>query len=433
LRKATRGQLKGKCVAANEGTTFPFRVRANVQLSDSEVNFSPVRVALYEPTWNVACPLELRCGKEGYVPIRFLRIAIVWLLLLATFWVFEPYLTALWFSASAPRTVAPRGNLAASEQASIELFKNVSPSVVHVFARAVSSSSLFSDDQETAVQSGSGVVWDTAGHVITNNHVITGTAQIGVRLSSGEFVEARVVGAAPNYDLAVLQLERTRSALRPIAIGHSADLQVGQNTFAIGNPYGLEQTLTSGIVSAVRRRLPQGNAREVKGMIQTDAAINPGNSGGPLLDSAGRLIGINSAILSGSGASAGIGFAIPVDMVNRVATELIRTGHVPLPGIGIVAAKQDEATSLGIDGVIIVRTLPDSPAAKAGIEGVSANGVIRDVVTQVNGKPIHSMDELASTFEDAGIGKQVTLTLERGGQARTVNVVVADISQSGQG
>jgi 2-alkenal reductase len=345
----------------------------------------------------------------------------------------EPYLTALWFSASAPRVVTPRGDLASSERATIDLFKNVSPSVVHVFARSAPTSSLFSDEQESVVQSGSGIMWDAAGHVITNNHVISGTAQIGVRLTSGEFVTARVVGAAPNYDLAVLQLERPKSSLRPIAIGRSADLQVGQSTFAIGNPYGLDQTLTSGIVSALGRRLPMGTAREVKGMIQTDAAINPGNSGGPLLDSAGRLIGVNSAILSGSGASAGIGFAIPVDVVNRVATELIRKGHVPLPGIGIVAAKQGEATRLGIDGVIILRTLPDSPAAKAGIEGVSGDGVVNDVITQVNGKPIHSMDELASSFEDAGIGSQVTLTLERGGQTRTVRMTIADVSQLAQG
>jgi 2-alkenal reductase len=363
------------------------------------------------------------------VPIRFLRLAIVWLLLLATVWVLEPYLSALWFSASAPRAVTPRGNLAASEQATIELFRNVSPSVVHVFARATPTVSLFSDTQESVVQSGSGIIWDAAGHVITNNHVISGTAQIGVRLTSGEFVTARVVGAAPNYDLAVLQLERPKSALRPIAIGRSTDLQVGQSTFAIGNPYGLDQTLTSGIVSALGRRLPTATPREVKGMIQTDAAINPGNSGGPLLDSAGRLIGVNSAILSGSGASAGIGFAIPVDVVNRIATELIRTGHVPSPGIGIVAAKQEEAASLGVDGVIIVRTLPSSPAAKAGIEGATAGGAVRDIITGADGKPIHSMDELASALEDVGIGKQVTLTVERDGQTRTVKMTVADISK----
>jgi 2-alkenal reductase len=366
------------------------------------------------------------------VPIRFVRLAIIWLLLLASFWVMQPYLLAL-FSASTPRTVAPKGSLAASEQSTIELFKNASPSVVHVFARAKPTISMFSEAQESAVQSGSGIIWDLAGHVVTNNHVITGTAQIGVRLTSGDFVAARVVGAAPNYDLAVLQMQRPRSVLHPIAVGHSADLQVGQSTFAIGSPFGLDLTLTSGIVSALGRRLPSVTAREVKGMIQTDAPINPGNSGGPLLDSAGRLIGVNSAILSGSGASAGIGFAIPVDVVNRVATELIRNGHVPLPGIGIVAAKQAEATSLGIDGVIIVRTLPGSPAANAGIEGADADGMIRDVIAKVNGKPIHSMDELTSNLEDAGIGKQVDLTIERDGQSRDVKVTVGDISQLSQG
>ena len=333
---------------------------------------------------------------------------------------------------SSLRTVTPRADLAASEQATVRLFKEVSPSVVHVFARGTPSTSMFSDEQSSVVQSGSGIVWDVAGHVITNNHVISGTAQIGVRLTSGEFVAARVVGAAPNYDLAVLQLERPRSALHPIGVGRSADLQVGQSTFAIGNPYGLDQTLTSGIVSALGRRLPSVTAREVKGMIQTDAPINPGNSGGPLLDSAGRLIGVNSAIVSGSGASAGIGFAIPVDIVNRVAAELIRDGHVPLPGIGIVAAKQGQATSLGIDGIIVLRTLPGSPAAQAGIEGVSDDGLVGDIITEVNGKPVHSMEELTSILEDKGVGKQVELTVERAGRTRTLKLSVGDISQLAQ-
>lgn len=366
------------------------------------------------------------------MPVRFLRLAIVWLLLLVTLWVVQPFLTALWFSASAPRTVTPRADLSATEQATVRLFKEVSPSVVHVFARGTPSRSVFSDQQESTVQSGSGIVWDVAGHVITNHHVINGTAEIGVRLTSGEFVAARVVGAAPNYDLAVLQLDRPRSALHPIAVGRSADLQVGQSTFAIGNPYGLDQTLTSGIVSALGRKLPSVTAREVKGMIQTDAPINPGNSGGPLLDSAGRLIGVNSAILSGSGASAGIGFAIPVDIVNRVAAELIHNGHVPLPGVGIVAAKQDQATSLGVDGVIILRTLPGSPAAQAGLEGASEDGVVRDIITEANGKPVHSMEELTSILDDEGIGKRVELTVERAGQTRTVKLTIGDISQLAQ-
>jgi 2-alkenal reductase len=270
--------------------------------------------------------------------------------------------------------------------------------------------------------------------VITNYHVISGTDRIGARLTSGEFVNARVVGVAPTYDLAVLELEELRSPLRPIAVGRSADLQVGQQTFAIGNPYGLEQTLTSGIISALHRRLPTATSHEISGVIQTDAPINPGNSGGPLLDSAGRLIGVNSAIISGSGASAGIGFAIPVDLVNRIASELIRNGRVPVPGIGIIAASERETTRLNIDGIVIVRTLPESPAAKAGLEGADVNGgAVTDVVTSVNGQPVHSMSDLANILEEVGVGKTVKLTVMRDGQSRSVDVPVADTSQQAQG
>ena len=284
------------------------------------------------------------------------------------------------------------------------------------------------------VQSGSGSVWDAAGHVVTNYHVIHGMTAIGARLASGEFVKASIVGVAPNYDLAVLQLERPRSVLPPIAIGRSNDLQVGQATFAIGNPYGLEQTLTTGIISALHRRLPTETEHEVGDVIQTDAPINPGNSGGPLLDSSGRMIGVNSAIISGSGASAGIGFAIPVDVVARVARQLIREGHVPLPGIGIVGAKESEATRLGIDGVIVVRALPGSPADNTGLEGAaSAGGIVEDVITAVNGHAVHSMSDLARVFEKAGIGNNVELTVSRDGQSRTVSVKVADISKFEQG
>ncbi|WP_420133659.1 S1C family serine protease [Rhodopseudomonas sp.] len=363
---------------------------------------------------------------------RLLRIAVVWLLLLATAWVAQPYLASLWFSVSGPRTVTARGDLAPAELSTIELFKRVSPSVVHVYAQSArrpTPSFEQQDAQQGGVQSGSGVIWDAAGHVITNNHVIQGASTLGARLSSGEFVTARVVGTAPNYDLAVLQLERPRTALRPIAIGSSSDLQVGQAAFAIGNPYGLEQTLTTGIVSALQRRLPTAAAHEVSGVIQTDAAINPGNSGGPLLDSAGRLIGLNTAIISGSGASAGIGFAIPVDAVNRVATALIRTGTVPVPGIGVIAADENEAARLGIDGVVVVRTLPDSPAARAGLVGASETGMVEDVIIGANGQEVHSMSDLAGTLESVGLGNEVKLQVMRNGRVRTVNVKVTDISR----
>jgi 2-alkenal reductase len=368
------------------------------------------------------------------LPGRLSRVITAWLLLLATAWVAEPYVVALWSAAAGPRTVAARGDLSQAEQATIKLFRTASPSVLHVFARAEQQNSLLDEDQQGVVQSGTGIVWDTAGHVITNYHVISGTDRIGARLTSGEFVNARVVGVAPTYDLAVLELEDLRSPLQPIAVGRSADLQVGQQTFAIGNPYGLEQPLTSGIISALHRRLPTATSHEISGVIQTDAPINPGNSGGPLLDSAGRLIGVNSAIISGSGASAGIGFAIPVDLVNRIASELIRNGRVPVPGIGIIAASERETTRLNIDGIVIVRALPQSPAAKAGLEGADANGgAVTDVITSVNGEPVHSMSDLANILEEVGVGKTVKLTVMRDGQSRSVDVPVADTSQQAQG
>jgi S1-C subfamily serine protease len=364
---------------------------------------------------------------------RLIRIATVWLLLLATAWVAEPYVVAYLASATSPRPVTPRGDLTAAEKTTIKVFRTASPSVVHVFARANQGFSLFEPEQ-SVVQSGSGIIWHAAGHVITNNHVVSGTNEIGARFSSGELVAARVVGTAPNYDIAVLQLERARSELRPIAVGRSADLQVGQAAFAIGNPYGLEQTLTSGIISALNRRLPTSTPYEIAGVIQTDAAVNPGNSGGPLLDDAARLIGVNTAILSGSGAFAGISFAIPVDIVNRIAAQLIERGHVPTPGIGIVAANQSAATRLGVNGVIILRTLPDSPAAKAGLEGAaSTGGAVADVITAVNGEPVHSISDLTTILEQVGVGKAVDLTVVRDGQSRTVDIPVVDVSELQKG
>jgi 2-alkenal reductase len=193
------------------------------------------------------------------LPGRLSRIVTVWLLLLATAWVAEPYVVALWSATAGPRTVTARGDLSQAEQATIELFQTASPSVLHVFARGERQNPMLDEDQQDVVQSGTGIVWDTAGHVITNYHVISGTERIGARLTTGEFVNARVVGVAPTYDLAVLQLEGLRSPLRPVAVSRSSDLQVGQQTFAIGNPYGLEQTLTEmsrALLNFAKRALP---------------------------------------------------------------------------------------------------------------------------------------------------------------------------------
>ncbi len=269
-------------------------------------------------------------------------------------YVAQPYVDRMLFSASTPRAIEPRGNLSELERSTIELFERVSPSVVQVVARARRARAAASRGRgRPGPQSGTGFVWDAAGHIVTNDHVVQGADARRCPLSHpARCCAPSIVGTAPNYDLAVLQLDSTRSLPPPIAIGTSDDLKVGQFVFAIGNPFGLDQSLTTGIISALKRRLPTSAGREITNVIQTDAAINPGNSGGPLLDSAGRVIGVNTAILSPSGTSAGIGFAIPIDVVNRVVPEIIRRGYVPTPGIGIVAASEAAATRAGVEGVV---------------------------------------------------------------------------------
>jgi 2-alkenal reductase len=379
---------------------------------------------------------------------RFIRIALIVVLVLLAAFVAEPYVARFLYSENVPRTVTPRGDLAQSEETTIDLFQRTSPSVVHVFAQPDPRRLIEPDDfgdprfpgspqgpgrpgeGGRGVQSGTGFLWDAAGHVVTNNHVVQGSQSVRIRLSSGDVVPADVVGTAPNYDLAVLRLGRTRQTPPAIPVGTSSDLKVGQATFAIGNPFGLDQTLTTGVISALKRRLPTSEGREIADVIQTDAAINPGNSGGPLLDSAGRLIGVNTAIFSPSGAFAGIGFAIPVDVVNRVVPELIRNGRMPTPGIGIIAGQEAAAAQLGIEGVVVVRALPGSPAQRAGLRGVNPQtGEIGDVIVEVDGRPVRRLSDLTAALERAGVGKPVELTVERDGRTTTVQVDVADLGQ----
>jgi 2-alkenal reductase len=262
---------------------------------------------------------------------------------------------------------------------------------------------------------------------VTNDHVVGDGSSFAVRLASGEVLPGEVVGRAPNYDLAVLRLNQRGRLPAPIAIGTSADLKVGQTAYAIGNPFGLDQSLTTGIISALKRRLPTSGGREIADVIQTDAAINPGNSGGPLLDSAGRLIGVNTAIFSPSGANAGIGFAIPVDVVNRVVPELIRNGRVPTPGIGILAADEALTAQLGVDGVIVAGVAPDSSADRAGLRGIDPGGLIGDVIVGVNDAPVRRLADLTDRLERTGVGGSVALTILRDGRSRTVNVAIVDI------
>jgi 2-alkenal reductase len=324
--------------------------------------------------------------------------------------------------------VAPRGELAPAETSAVALFRQASPSVVHVFARSEPRASIMRGPDGGGVQSGTGFIWDAAGHVVTNNHVVENANDISIRLSTGDIVPATLVGTAPNHDLAVLRLGRSATLPPPLPIGTSGDLQVGQGAFAIGNPFGLDQTLTTGVISALRRTLPTGAGREIADVIQTDAAINPGNSGGPLLDSAGRVIGVNTAIFSPSGASAGIGFAVPIDSVNRVVPSLIRDGRLPQPGIGIMVGDESIAARLGLDGVVVMRVLRGSPAERAGLVGADIEaGILGDVITAVNGRPVARLADLTAALESAGIGETVTLNVDRAGRERQVRVVIADV------
>ena len=381
------------------------------------------------------------------MPDRFVRLVLAAVLVLLALLVAQPYVTALLFSREVPRAITARGDLAPAEATTVALFERASPSVVHVFAQGMArGADLMSLDDESEqgqgggqeggnTQTGTGFVWDAGGHVVTNNHVVQTAIQLGgsisVRLSSGEVVTATVVGAAPAYDLAVLRLGRVAKAPPPLAVGTSADLKVGQSTFAIGNPFGLDHTLTTGVISALQRRLPTSEGRELSGVIQTDAAINPGNSGGPLLDSAGRLIGVNTAIFSPSGASAGIGFAVPVDVVNRVVPDLIRNGRVRNPGIGIIAGQEATAARLGIDGVVVLRVLRGSPAAGAGLRGVDAQtGTVGDVIVGVGDRPVHRLADLTAAIEAAGLGQPIDLAVERDGRARRVRITTADVAEN---
>ena len=321
-----------------------------------------------------------------------------------------------------PRVVQARGALAESEQATIAIFETAAPSVVMVISAEPSLAGLGA----VAIGGGSGFVWDEAGHVVTNNHVAE-APQIMVRTPAGEDIRATVVGRAPQYDIAVLRLARPPNA-PPLAIGTSSDLKVGQSVFAIGNPFGLDQTITAGIVSALGRHLPTREGREIADVIQTDAAINPGNSGGPLLDSAGRVIGVTTAIFSPSGAYAGVGFAVPIDTVARVVPQLIRDGRAPVAGIGIMAASEAEAARLGIEGVLVWRTAPGSPAARAGLRSTDpARGILGDIIIAAEGRPVRRLADLTNTLDRLGVGGRVALTVQRGDGTTNVTVPIEDI------
>ena len=321
-----------------------------------------------------------------------------------------------------------RGDLAADEKATIDLFREASPSVVFITSLARSRGGLF-QVAEIPQGEGSGFVWDADGHVVTNFHVIQGASSARVTLADGSTWTASFVGAAPDRDLAVLRIFPTGKALKPILVGTTKDLLVGQKVFAIGNPFGLDQSLSTGVVSALGRSIESVTGRQIEGVIQTDAAINPGNSGGPLLDSAGRLIGVNTAIASTSGSSAGIGFAVPVDTVNQIVPQLIQHGRVIRPQLGVTLADDAVAARLGIEGALILSVAPESGAAAAGLRGTSRGEtgalLLGDVVTGAGEREIRKADDLISVLEERKPGDTLVLLVLRDGETRQVDVTLS--------
>jgi len=336
------------------------------------------------------------------------------------------FLTPIRDPEAAARPVEARGDLAADERATIELFRAASPSVVHISTTETVYDSWRLRPLEIPQGEGSGFVWDDRGYIVTNYHVIreAGRAYVFLEESSTPY-EARYVGGSPDHDVAVIKIEPPASGLRSLLVGSSADLQVGQKVFAIGNPFGLDHTLTTGIISGLGREITSVSSRPIRNVIQTDAAINPGNSGGPLLDSAGRLIGMNTAIFTpgggnhGEGFNVGIGFAVPVDTINKVVPDLIKKGTYVAPRLGITAAPPQVARALGVQGVVVRSVDSGSGAEKAGLRAMedrSGGRVVADVITSVDGKRIAEVEDLLELLSDRKAGDVVRIEIDRGGE-----------------
>ncbi|WP_417607841.1 S1C family serine protease [Primorskyibacter flagellatus] len=330
------------------------------------------------------------------------------------------------------RQIIPRGELAPQEETTIALFEAARGSVVSITTESRVLDPWSRRAMEVPRGTGSGFIWDDRGHIVTNNHVIKGASGARVRLADGRLLEADLVGTAPEHDLAVLHVDAGLDTPPPLPIGESDTLRVGQSVFAIGNPFGLDWTLTTGIVSALDREIPTQDGATIEGLIQTDAAINPGNSGGPLIDSAGRLIGVNTAIFSPSGSSAGIGFAVPVDTVNRVVPQLIETGTYRPPILGIRHSDQINrlAAMQGLEGVLILGVEPGSPAVAAGLrparQDASGRLVPRDIIVGIEDRAVATSADLRDALDAYAPGDRVTIRVLRDGSTSDVSATLAD-------
>ena len=318
--------------------------------------------------------------------------------------------------------------LNSSELATINLFEAAAPSVCFITTTNYRQDYFNMNVTEIPRGTGSGFVWDKDGHIVTNYHVIQGADRAQVTLADQNTYDAKLVGSAPNKDLAVLKIDAPRSKLQPLPVGFSQNLRVGQTVYAIGNPFGLDQTLTTGIVSALGREIQSVSGIPIRDAIQTDAAINPGNSGGPLLDSSGKLIGVNTAIYSPSGASAGIGFSIPVNVVRWVVPELIEDGRITRPSMDVELTPTSWVERYGLDGPLVMRVLPGGAAEEAGLRPTrrTRNGdiLLGDIIVGMNGEKIKSYEDLVLAIEKYKPGDTVELQLVRDGEPMTVSITL---------
>jgi S1-C subfamily serine protease len=345
-----------------------------------------------------------------------------------------------WFSRLALGLMAVAGTVQAAvefatddERNSMQVFEHARPSVVFVTNEQLARDPRSYDLMTVPAGAGTGFVWSNDGYIVTNYHVVEGANKIMITLQDQSSWPAKIVGLAPERDLAVLKIAIPAEKLAALPLGDSSQLSVGRKVLAIGNPFGLDATLTTGVVSALGREIESPNQRKIGNVIQTDAAINPGNSGGPLLNSQGQLVGVNTMIYSPSGASAGIGFAIPVNTVKDVIPQLIKHGRIIRPAIGIEPAPDQWAQQSGIEGVPILRVFNNSPAQEAGLQGIGRNSwgqlVLGDVIVAFDKKLTPNNDAFMSTLENHKPGDTVEIQIVRNGKVITRSLTLVAPSE----
>jgi len=367
--------------------------------------------------------------ESGLTKVLAVLLLVVAGALVFTVWQQKKHGQSMPASVYEPKPIAqrPDDKLGADEQATIDVFEKFSRAAVNVTSLSTQRNAFRLDVQEIPRGKGSGFVWDKEGHIVTNYHVVEGASKANVTLNDGTTYPAKIVGVAEDKDIAVLKIDAPAGQLVPLPIGQSASLKVGMKVLAIGNPFGLDQTLTTGVISGLGREIKSMSGRPITDVIQTDASINPGNSGGPLLDSSGRLIGINTAIYSPTGSFAGIGYAVPVDTVNAIVPELLKHGRVVRPGLGVNIFNDRMAAQNRIDGVAIYQVVPGGAADRAGLKGVEAQGMqqlLGDVIVAIDGKEIHKSMDLYKALDTHKVGDTVDVTVQNNGSRRTVKVTL---------